>query len=471
MMNTDGTGTSDDQQMISINERENFIGRLTNHFGGNRDSAVRFDDIAYNRSGGKLSANTTATTATAATTAATAATTTTNNDKFTEPTTNVYATSTTTNDCNASTATATATTNDDEFTGPTTNHLQQVRQQNHLNQQQQQQQDSPNSSQLQQQQQQQQPATSSVLPQPSSSSSGSQDEILQHILTSPNPPKQPSNAVQNAAQVRLRNMNRNVRNQPASTAQATIQQQPSPIPPGSDPMITSGSVVSPHSHPSMMQQQQQQPTSIGPPGQSPLARYMMAQSPQNSLYRPQASPMNMINYTGSPTAMIDDEMHFLFKFFNERILHLTRVIARYQQDGQHDKVAKYRQLQDQMSNFVRNPIPEHLMSALVTNIFSVAKHAGSTAKAIFNTLQANDEFNTPVQEQQPLIETNNSNNDDYFEHVEDNENSILSNNPIDILIEMGFANRQTNQLLLSENNNDLNRVIEILTGGSIEDID
>ncbi|CAF3761235.1 unnamed protein product [Adineta steineri] len=160
-------------------------------------------------------------------------------------------------------------------------------------------------------------------------------------------------------------MNRNVRNQPASTAQATIQQQPSPIPPGSDPMITSGSVVSPHSHPGMMQQQQQQqqPTSIGPPGQSPLARYMMAQSPQNSLYRPQASPMNMINYTGSPTAMIDDEMHFLFKFFNERILHLTRVIARYQQDGQHDKVAKYRQLQDQMSNFVRNPIPEHLMSA------------------------------------------------------------------------------------------------------------
>ncbi|CAF1331847.1 unnamed protein product [Adineta steineri] len=111
------------------------------------------------------------------------------------------------------------------------------------------------------------------------------------------------------------------------------------------------------------------------------------------------------------------------------------------------------------------------VDSVVTNIFSVAKHAGSTAKAIFNTLQANDEFNTPVQEQQPLIETNNSNNDDYFEHVEENENSILSNNPIDILIEMGFANRQTNQLLLSENNNDLNRVIEILTGGSIEDID
>ena len=31
--------------------------------------------------------------------------------------------------------------------------------------------------------------------------------------------------------------------------------------------------------------------------------------------------------------------------------------------GQHDKVAKYRQLHEQMSAFVRNPIPEHLMAA------------------------------------------------------------------------------------------------------------
>ena len=31
--------------------------------------------------------------------------------------------------------------------------------------------------------------------------------------------------------------------------------------------------------------------------------------------------------------------------------------------GQHEKAAKYRQLQDQMSAFVRNPNPEHLMPA------------------------------------------------------------------------------------------------------------
>ena len=40
----------------------------------------------------------------------------------------------------------------------------------------------------------------------------------------------------------------------------------------------------------MIQQQQQ-----GPPGQSPLSRYMMAQSPQTGVYRPQMSPMNMMS--------------------------------------------------------------------------------------------------------------------------------------------------------------------------------
>jgi hypothetical protein len=69
---------------------------------------------------------------------------------------------------------------------------------------------------------QQQPTSSPVLPPSSTTSSGSQDEskyflnrlsilniiylVLQHILTSPNPPKQASAAVQNAAQVRLRNV-------------------------------------------------------------------------------------------------------------------------------------------------------------------------------------------------------------------------------------------------------------------------
>jgi hypothetical protein len=35
----------------------------------------------------------------------------------------------------------------------------------------------------------------------------------------------------------------------------------------------------------------------------------------------------------------------------------------------------------------------HFVDSVVTNIFSVAKQAGSTAKAIFNTLQATDEVN------------------------------------------------------------------------------
>ena len=78
--------------------------------------------------------------------------------------------------------------------------------------------------------------------------------------------------------------------------------------------------------------------------------------------------------------MIDEEMHFLFKYFTERVHYLARVITRCQQEGkqpgralltitlnfvsgQHDKVAKYRQLHDQMATFVRNPVPEHLVAA------------------------------------------------------------------------------------------------------------
>ena len=36
---------------------------------------------------------------------------------------------------------------------------------------------------------------------------------------------------------------------------------------------------------------------------------------------------------------------------------------------------------------------------------------------------------------------------------------------------MGFVNRQKNQRLLSENHNDLNKVIEILTTDSNDDLD
>jgi hypothetical protein len=40
-----------------------------------------------------------------------------------------------------------------------------------------------------------------------------------------------------------------------------------------------------------------------------------------------------LDYAGSPTAMIDDEMHYLFKFFTDRMHYLTRVITRCQQEG------------------------------------------------------------------------------------------------------------------------------------------
>ena len=62
---------------------------------------------------------------------------------------------------------------------------------------------------------------------------------------------------------------------------------------GVDTQMTSSGVSSPHSHPGMIQQQA---TPLAQqPGQSPLARYMMSQSPQNSIYRPQMSPINMIS--------------------------------------------------------------------------------------------------------------------------------------------------------------------------------
>lgn len=66
------------------------------------------------------------------------------------------------------------------------------------------------------------------------------------------------------------------------------------------------------------------------------------------------------------------------KFFTERIQYLPRMIARCQQEGtflllkfhfrysssgQLDKIPKYRQLHDQISAFLRNPVPEYLIGA------------------------------------------------------------------------------------------------------------
>jgi hypothetical protein len=62
-----------------------------------------------------------------------------------------------------------------------------------------------------------------------------------------------------------------------------------------------------------------------------------------------------------------------------------------------------------------------------------------------------------------LINTVHSIPDDLFEHVNRNEHSILTNDPMEILIEMGFVDRLKNQRLLAEHNNNLNKVIEVLT--------
>jgi hypothetical protein len=42
---------------------------------------------------------------------------------------------------------------------------------------------------------------------------------------------------------------------------------------------------------------------------------------------------------------------------------------------------------------------------------------------------------------------------------------------MEILIEMGFVDRRKNQILLKENNNDLNKVIEILTNDNNDNFD
>jgi len=125
--------------------------------------------------------------------------------------------------------------------------------------------------------------------------------------------------------------------------------------------------------------------------------------------------------------------------------------------------------------------PLDFVDTVVTNIFSVAKQAGSTAKAIFNTLQALDEPVTPPVEEPklPLVNTFNTSQtstDAFFDRIEENSittnaNSISSKDQMQTLIEMGFANRVKNQRLLRENANDLAKVIELLTLDNNEDAD
>lgn len=50
-------------------------------------------------------------------------------------------------------------------------------------------------------------------------------------------------------------------------------------------------------------------------------------------------------------------------------------------------------------------------------------------------------------------------------------NSMSEQDPMSVLINMGFANRAKNQRLLRENANDLAKVIELLSLDSHEDSD
>lgn len=125
---------------------------------------------------------------------------------------------------------------------------------------------------------------------------------------------------------------------------------------------------------------------------------------------------------------------------------------------------------------------------MVTNIFSVAKQAGSTAKAIFNTLQALDEVSersiirtaaTSHSLHQPtLVNTfaaDASDTNGFFERLDETSSTRTDSFPTDeqmqALIGMGFVNRAKNQRLLRENANDLAKVIELLTLESDDDSD
>ena len=73
----------------------------------------------------------------------------------------------------------------------------------------------------------------------------------------------------------------------------------------------------------------------------------------------------------------------------------------------------------------------------------------------------------------PSVNANQISNDDLFEHLDDAETPypilISSNEPLNILEEMGFTDRAENQRLLAQNQNDLSAVIDLLTArNSIE---
>ncbi|CAM2715589.1 unnamed protein product [Rotaria socialis] len=123
----------------------------------------------------------------------------------------------------------------------------------------------------------------------------------------------------------------------------------------------------------------------------------------------------------------------------------------------------------------RSNQPFDFVDTVVTNVFSAAKQASSTAIAIFHTLQAYEEpvasVSPPVREQEKPTLFNSFNPNQVDNHglsvlsngTSTSINSSSSSDPMKKLIEMGFANRAKNQRLLKANANDLAKVIELLT--------
>lgn len=77
----------------------------------------------------------------------------------------------------------------------------------------------------------------------------------------------------------------------------------------------------------------------------------------------------------------------------------------------------------------------------------------------------------------PLVNTfqgKESNTSGFLDYLKSNRTSMTSmpaQDPMSVLINMGFANRAKNQRLLRENANDLAKVIELLSLDSHEDSD
>jgi hypothetical protein len=57
-------------------------------------------------------------------------------------------------------------------------------------------------------------------------------------------------------------------------------------------------------------------------------------------------------------------------------------------------------------------------------------------------------------------------NDDVFEHL---DRERTSNEPLELLSQMGFVDQAKNQRLLNDNGNDLVKVIELLTSSAADE--